>query len=151
MDRPTWSGIWQDDKAAILRGLGENPIPRGAVVYVDFHLEWGGTPRARALELAAMAEQHLRSCWPSTVPSSLSPTVSRRDTVVRITYRKPGTLGELDVYLPFCLMPDPPWATGSMLVEFGEVIPWWRAPVPLWAVGLGVVGVGVGAWAISRR
>lgn len=151
MDRPTWGGIWHDDKAAILRGLGEHPIPGGARAYVDFHLEWGGVPEAEALELAAMAEEHLRDCWPKTVPSSQEPAVSRRGTVVRLTYRKPEGLGELDIYLPFCLSPDPPWAHGAMLVEFGEVLPWWRYPVPGWAAAIGAVLAGSVVWSVARR
>ena len=155
MDRPTSSGIWPTDRDFILRGLGENPVRPGGTVYVDFHFEFPffQPPKPEQVSRAQQAEADLKACLVQEMPREYQPRIERRGAVVRFTYRKPAVgsrLGVLDQYLPLCI-PDRPWAIGTFLVEFGQVLDWWEYPLPAWAVALAVAATMAIGWELGRR
>lgn len=158
-DVPTLAAIWPQDRDAILRGLGESPLPPGSRVYVDLHFEQplGDLPSESELAAAELAAGELRAC----VAGLAAPRpehrvdVSRRGSVVRFAYTKQGALGELDTYLPFCV-PQAAFEPNlrGRVVVVGMILPWYQAPVPAWAVGAGILaGAGAGAglaWLLFR-
>ncbi len=150
-DVPTLSAIWPQDRDAILRGLGENPLPPGSRVYVDLHFEApvGDVPTDGELAAAEIAEGELRACVEGlALPRPAHQAeVGRRGSVVRFAYAKQGPLGELDLYLPFCI-PQAAFEPNlrGRVVEVGRVLPWYLVPVPAWAAALGgLAGAGMGA------
>lgn len=153
------SAIWPQDRDAILRGLGENPLPPGSRVYVDLHFEApvGDVPTEAELAAAELAEGELRACVEGlALPRSAHQVeVRRRGPVVRFAYTKQSALGELDLYLPFCL-PQAAFEPNlrGRVVEVGRVLPWYLVPLPAWAAALVLLagasmGAGVALWLLQ--
>ncbi|MDD3493826.1 MAG: hypothetical protein PHZ19_10065 [Candidatus Thermoplasmatota archaeon] len=131
--------------------MGENPLPPGSRVYVDLHFEApvGAVPTEGELASAELAEGELRACVEGlALPRPAHQVeVRRRGSVVRFAYTKQGALGELDLYLPFCL-PQAAFEPNlrGRVVEVGRILPWYLVPVPAWVAALGLLaGAGIGA------